>query len=127
MQNLLKGLCVVALGATALRFAPEATGPVTERELFDVELPSRIARDPEVATALAGKLQVVIPGAGTWLIDGSSTTPRVERGAHPEADATVTMTREDFQAYRADPRQLVRMKIQGDPRVATRMHRLLER
>ena len=68
---------------------------------------------------------------GEWTVDLCSETPTCKVGATDDAQCTITMANEDFEAMLENPQlgmQLYfqgKLKVAGDPMLATRMTKLL--
>jgi len=103
------------------------------QKLFDEELPSRIAKDPEAAKKVGATYQMNITGegGGEWFIDVSDSGPKAERGNPGTAGCTITVSVEDFQKLMENPQangmQLFfagKLKVAGDQMLAMKMQKL---
>lgn len=76
------------------------------QKLFNEELPANIAKHADAAKRIGAKLQIQITGegGGEWFIDASDSGPQVTPGDPGGADATITISAEDFPAYYENPR-----------------------
>lgn len=102
-------------------------------KLFNVELPTRLSKNPAAAQQIGGKFQINITGdgGGEWFIDCSVTGPSMTQGNPGGADCTITMATEDFQKLMENPQangmQLFfagKMKVTGNPMLGTKLQKL---
>lgn len=100
-----------------------ASIPTDVLDLFDVLLPTALARSPEKARDLDTILCFKIEGSGEWLIDCSraSIQPTCMKGSSDGARCTVEITSHDFASMLSDPNvgmQLYlqkKLRLSGDP------------
>ncbi len=103
--------------------------------LFNEELPARLAKNAEAAKHIGAKFQINITGegGGEWLIDASDSGPKVVAGNPGTADVTFTLTAEDFQKLYENPKansmQLFfggKLKITGNQMLAMKFQQLFD-
>ena len=104
------------------------------QKLFNEELPDLLVNQSGAAKQIGGKLQIQIIGqnGGEWFLDLSDTGPRVAKGNPGGADATISITAQDFQSYYENPRvngtSLLfagRLKIIGNQMFGLRLSKVL--
>jgi SCP-2 sterol transfer family protein len=104
------------------------------QKLFNEELPAILAKHSGAAKQIGGKLQIQIIGqsGGEWFLDLSDAGPRVIGGSPGGADATISITAQDFQHYYENPRvngtSLLfagRLKIIGNQMFGLRLSKVL--
>lgn len=105
------------------------------QKLFNEEIPSAMARNPDGARAISATYQINITGdgGGEWFVDASGNGPYCRRDNPGVADLTVTMENVDFQHYHDSPRtngpQLFfagRVRASGRQPLFMQMYRLFE-
>jgi hypothetical protein len=105
------------------------------QKMFNETLPAAMAGNPDAAKEIgvAYQLDVTGEGGGQWFVDCTATGPRIESGNPGKAECTVTMTAPDFQllmeAPQANGMKLFftgKLKIAGNPLLATKLLKLLE-
>ena len=103
------------------------------QNLFNVELPAAIQKNPDAAKEIGAKYQINVTGdgGGEWFIDASPTGPKAEAGNPGGADCTLTLTSEDFQKLHENPEangmQLFfagKLKVQGNQMLAMKLKKL---
>jgi hypothetical protein len=82
------------------------TMAVDLQKLFNEELPANIAKNADAAKRIGAKIQLRITGegGGEWFVDVSDSGPHIIPGNPGGADATVTISAEDFPSYYESPR-----------------------
>jgi hypothetical protein len=104
-------------------------------QLFNEKLPAAMARNADAAKEIgvSYQLDVTGEGGGQWFVDCTATGPRIESGNPGTAECAVTMTAADFQllmeAPQANGMKLFfsgKLKIAGNPLLATKLLKLLE-
>jgi putative sterol carrier protein len=103
------------------------------QNLFNVEIPAALAKNPEAAKEVGAKYQINVTGegGGEWFIDVSPSGPSAAAGNPGNADCTLTMTSEDFQKLHENPdangMQLFfagKLKVQGNQMLAMKLKKL---
>jgi len=103
------------------------------QKLFNEEVPSKIAGNPNGAKAIGGKYQFVITGegGGEWFLDLNGVTSQA--GNPGGADVTITISSEDFQKLHENPQangmQLYfagKLKFVGNQMLAMKLNKLFE-
>ena len=76
------------------------------QKFFNETLPPILAKHADAARRVGAKLQIHVTGGGggAWFVDASASGPAVEAGDPGGADATITISTEDFAAYYENPR-----------------------
>jgi putative sterol carrier protein len=104
--------------------------PVDVKKLFNEDLPAALKKNADDAKLIGAKFQMNITGEGSWFIDVSSTGPICEPGEKP-ADCTLTIAAEDFQKLIENPQaqgmslfMSGKLKVQGNPMLATKLNKL---
>jgi hypothetical protein len=94
------------------------------QKLFNEDLPTQLAKNPDGVRAIGGKFQINITGdgGGEWFIDASDTGPSVMPGQGP-ADITITLTAEDFEKLQENPQTNGMVLFNGGKSRATRCWR----
>jgi hypothetical protein len=109
--------------------------PNNAQDLFDVILPGMIERNLDKAKAIDATFAFHVIGAegGTWVVDLNADQPSCRRGYIHSAHCNIEVHHEDFMdlVRAADTgrhgMQLYfqgKLKITGDPMLATRLQRL---
>ena len=105
------------------------------QKLFNEELPSALAKNPDQAKQIGAKYQINITGdgGGEWFIDVSDTGPKAEKGNPGNADCTITISTEDFQKLHENPQangmQLFfsgKLKVSGNQMLAMKLQKLFQ-
>lgn len=105
------------------------------QKLFNEDLPTKVATQPDTYREIGGKYQFIITGygGGEWFIDLSDSGPKVELGNPGAADYTITFAAEDFQTFYEDPQTQImqlkfagKVKIVGDPKLETKVPKLFQ-
>ena len=103
------------------------------QNLFNVEIPAAIEKNPEAAKEIGTKYQINITGdgGGEWFLDVSPTGPKAAAGNPGGADCTITLTSEDFQKLYENPDAngmslffAGKLKIAGNPMLAQKLKKL---
>lgn len=70
----------------------------TIREIFEKQLPERLANNPNLASDINAVVQFQITGdgGGTWTLDTTDGKRSLEAGAHGEPRMTITCADQDF-------------------------------
>lgn len=109
--------------------------PTSVKEFFDVKVPSVLAKSPASAKEVAAVYLFKISGAdgGTWTADLVASPPTCVTGAAANAQCTIEATDDDFRSMidggMSAAMQLFfsgKLKIDGDPTLATKLSKLLE-
>ncbi len=106
----------------------------TAKEIFDTRIPAALAKYPEKAREINAIycLKISGDGGGEWTIDVQSDPPTCKPGDAGNAQCTIEMAHEDFQAMLGNPQlgmQLYfqgKLRVNGDPMLATKLTKLLE-
>jgi putative sterol carrier protein len=113
--------------------APGGVMAVDIQNLFNVEVPAALAKNPNEAKEIGAKYQINVTGegGGEWFIDVSSSGPSATAGNPGGADCTITLTAEDFQKLHENPdangMQLFfagKLKVQGNQMLAMKLKKL---
>ena len=105
------------------------------QKLFNEELPAAMAKNADAARAIGAKVQLNLEGegGGQWLIDCSATGPSITAGSPGGADATVKVSVADFATLLENPQAngiklffFGKLKVDGNPMIATKLIKLLE-
>ncbi len=109
--------------------------PTSVKAFFDQRVPDVLARNPEKAKEVAAVYLFKISGddGGTWTADLASTPPTCVPGASGTPQCTIEAKDDDFRSMidggMAAAMQLFfsgKLKISGDPNLATRLSKLLQ-
>jgi putative sterol carrier protein len=101
--------------------------------LFNVELPSQIAKFPDAAKAIGAKFQINITGdgGGEWFIDASDSGPSATPGNPGGSDVSITLTVEDFNKLLENPQAngmalffAGKLKLTGNIMLAQKLNKL---
>jgi len=107
---------------------------VTVNEIFESQIPQRIANQPDTADEMNGAIyqfNVTGDGAGDWFVDFAASPPVVGAGQHDEAKCTVTLAGEDLLAIvggQLNPQMAFmggKLKINGDMALALKLSQIL--
>jgi hypothetical protein len=105
------------------------------QKMFNETLPAAVASNPDAAKEIGVSYQLDISGegGGQWFLDCTAAGPKIEAGNPGTADCSVAMTAADFQllmeAPQANGMKLFfagKLKISGNPLLATKLLKLLE-
>ena len=105
------------------------------QKMFNETLPATMARNADVSREIGVTYQLELTGegGGQWFLDCTANGPRIEAGNPGTAECAVTMTAVDFQqlmeAPQANGMKLFfsgKLKITGNPLLATKLLKLLE-
>jgi len=90
------------------------------QKLFNEDLPTRLAANPDAARRIGAKYQFNITGegGGQWFLDLSRTGPTIEAGNPGKADCSITISAADFQQLQQNPNSGMQMYFSGRLRVA---------
>jgi len=99
---------------------------------FTKNLPEKITGDPEAAKEIDAVFLFKISGddGGTWTVNCRDDLG-VHDGEHGEADCTLELTSEDWQAISDNPQSAMqlyfqgKLKVSGDAMKATKLQQLL--
>ena len=109
--------------------------PTSVKEFFDTKVPTVLASKPEAAKEVAAVYLFKIsgPDGGTWTADLKSDPPTIQAGETGSPECTIEATDDDFRSMidggMAAAMQLFfsgKLKVQGDPTLATKLNKLLE-
>jgi hypothetical protein len=109
--------------------------PTSVKAFFDERVPDVLKRSPEKAKEVAAVYLFKIsgPDGGTWTADLAATPPTCVPGASGTPQCTIEATDADFRSMidggMAAAMQLFfsgKLKISGDPNLATRLSKLLQ-
>jgi hypothetical protein len=85
--------------------------------LFNTTIPNLLLEHPEKANTIKGTYLVKIEGAGEWFLDPVSDPPTCTPGTH-DADATISISSDNFQKLAADPKgQVFSMLLWGSLKI----------
>lgn len=75
------------------------------QNLFNVEIPAALAKNPDAAKEIGAKYQFVITGegGGEWFIDLTASGPSASAGNPGGADCTLTLSTDNFQKLQENP------------------------
>ena len=113
----------------------ESNMAVDIQKMFNETLPAAVARNPEDVKAIGVSYQLDISGegGGQWFVDCTAAGPKIEAGNPGSADCSVAMSAPDFQllmeAPQANGMKLFfagKLKVSGNPLLATKLLKLLE-
>ncbi len=104
------------------------------KDVFDVKIPEMLKKFPDKAREINAVycMKVTGDGGGEWTVDLCSETPTCKTGDAGNAQCTIDMANEDFEAMLENPQlgmQLYfqgKLQVVGDPMLATRMTKLLK-
>jgi hypothetical protein len=103
------------------------------QNLFNVEIPAALAKNPEAAKEVGAKYEMIVTGegGGEWFIDVSPSGPSATAGNPGNADCTITVSSEDFQKLHENPdangMQLFfagKLKVAGNMMLAQKLNKL---
>ncbi len=97
---------------------------------FNETLPARLNKDPDAAKALDAILvfKITGDGGGTWTVDCKTGAPTIKEGEVDDADATMEVSVENFNAILEDFNMAMQLDVQGallwegDPMLATKLN-----
>ena len=107
---------------------------MTVNEIFENQIPQRIADQPETAEEMKDavyQFNVTGEGAGEWFVDFAASPPAVGAGQHDAAKCTVTLAGEDLLAIvggQLNPQMAFmggKLKISGDMALALKLSQIL--
>jgi hypothetical protein len=113
----------------------EVLMPTSVKEFFDKRVPDVLSKHPEKATDVAAVYLFKIsgPDGGTWTADLKSSPPSCVVGAVGTPQCTIESTDNDFRSMidGGMPAAMSlflsgKLKVQGDPNLATRLSKLLQ-
>ncbi|MCA9665780.1 MAG: SCP2 sterol-binding domain-containing protein [Myxococcales bacterium] len=104
------------------------------KTLFNEKLPQLIEKEPDKARELDAIYLFNITGdnGGTWTVDVKSESPSIKEGDSGNAECSIEVTSEDFEAMMKDPQvgmQLYfqgKLKVSGNPMLATKLQQLFQ-
>ena len=104
------------------------------KDIFDTRIPDVLKKFPEKAREINALycMKVSGDGGGDWVVDLVSDPPTCKPGVIEDAQCTITMANEDFEAMMENPQlgmQLYfqgKLQVVGDPMLATRITKLLK-
>ena len=108
--------------------------PDNAKELFDVQVPEAIAKNPDKAKEINAVYLFKITGddGGEWTVDLASATPSCKPGVHGSPQCTVEVAHADFKSMLTNPAlgmQLYfqgKLQVSGDPMLAMKLQQLFE-
>jgi putative sterol carrier protein len=100
--------------------------------LFDEQIPKMFKTNPAKAKEINAVyyFNITGDGGGKWVVDLKSDPPTVKVGETTTADCSIEVSAEDFAAGLKDPAQMMqlffsgRLKVAGDPMLATKLQNL---
>jgi putative sterol carrier protein len=105
------------------------------QKLFNEDLPSAIAKNPEAAKQIGATYQMNITGegGGEWYIDVSPTGPKAEAANPGTAECTITISVEDFHKLLENPQAngmtlffAGKLKLAGNTMLAMKLQKLFQ-
>jgi hypothetical protein len=104
------------------------------KEIFDNRIPEALKQHPDKAREINAiyTMKVTGDGGGEWTVDLVANPPTIVHGEAGNAQCTITMANEDFEAMMENPQLGMQLYFQGkltvvgDPMLATRMTKLLK-
>jgi hypothetical protein len=107
---------------------------MTAKDIFDVKVPEGLKKYPEKAKEIGAIYCFKVTGdkGGTWTVDLAGDPPTCVQGESGNAQCTVEVSDEDFEAMLSNPQlgmQLYfqgKLKVAGDPMLATRLQQLFQ-
>jgi hypothetical protein len=109
--------------------------PTSVKEFFDTKVPSELAKHPDKAKDVAAiyLFKISGPDGGTWTADLKSSPPTCVPGAGATPQCTIEASDADFRTMidggMPAAMQLFfsgKLKVQGDPNLATKLSKLLQ-
>ena len=109
--------------------------PTSVKEFFDKRIPEVLSKHPEKAADVAAVylFRISGPDGGTWTADLKSTPPTCVPGASGTPQCTIEAADSDFRTMidggMPAAMQLFfsgKLKIQGDPNLATKLTKLMQ-
>ncbi len=102
------------------------------KTLFDDKLPAVLKSAPDKAREIGAifLFKIAGEGGGNWTVDLKSDPPVVKAEETSDAECTIEVSAEDFQAMMKDPQlgmQLYfqgKLKVAGDPMLATKLQNI---
>ena len=102
------------------------------QDLFNIQVPESLIRNPDKAREIGAVYVFKISGdgGGTWTVDLAAATPSCTTGDKGNANCTIEVGHEDFKSMLANPAlgmQLYfqgKLKVTGDPMLATKLQKL---
>lgn len=102
------------------------------KTLFDDKLPEVLKSAPDKAKEIGAifLFKIAGDGGGNWTVDLKSDPPAVKAEETDDAECTIEVSSEDFQAMMKDPAlgmQLYfqgKLKVAGDPMLATKLQNI---
>jgi len=105
------------------------------KSYFDQKVPAALAEHPDKAKEVAAVYLFKVSGAdgGTWTVDLVSTPPTCQPGEHGTPQCTIECADSDLRAMVEGGMQAAmslffsgKLKVSGDPTLATRLTKLLQ-
>jgi putative sterol carrier protein len=105
------------------------------KAFFDQKVPDVLKNSPEKAKDVAATylFKIAGPDGGTWTVDLLASPPTCQPGEHGKAQCTVETTDVDFRTMIEGGMQAAmslffngKLKIGGDPMLATKLTKLLQ-
>ena len=105
------------------------------KSYFDTKVPAALAAHPDKAKDVAAVYLFKVSGedGGTWTVDLVSTPPTCQSGAHGAPQCTIECADADLRAMVEGGMQAAmslffsgKLKVSGDPSLATRLTKLLQ-
>ena len=109
--------------------------PANAQELFNTQVPEAIAKSPDKAKEIGAVYLFKITGddGGTWTVDLVSSPPTCQPGAHGTPQCTIECADADLRSMVEGGMQAAmslffsgKLKVSGDPSLATRLTKLLQ-
>lgn len=102
------------------------------QELFNQRIPEMLAKSPDSARQINAVYAFKIggDGGGEWTVDLVSNPPSCQAGVHGTPNCTIEIAHADFLTMLTNPAagmQLYftgKLKVQGDPMLATKLQKL---
>jgi hypothetical protein len=108
--------------------------PKDAQELFDKLMPEALQKHPDKAQEVNAIyfFDITGTGGGQWTVDLVGRPPQVVKGNAGNAQCSIQMAHDDFQAMLSDPQagmQLYfqgKLQVSGDPMLAMKLQSFLE-
>ncbi len=73
------------------------------REFFEIYMPNKLAKKPDLASSVNAVFQFDVAGAGTWTIDLKTPGGVVREGAAENAGCIITVAKADWEKVLDNP------------------------
>lgn len=108
--------------------------PENAQQLFNVDVPEALKRNPDKAREIGAiyLFKIAGEGGGTWTVDLVANPPAVSEGDKGNAQCTFEVSSDDFKQMLTNPAmgmQLYfqgKLKVTGDPMLATKLQKLFQ-